>query len=256
LPPKPSGDNPFGGAPIAPADALNPYASPAAAAYSYAPQYFALGSRPGLPWEYEQRTLGCWFRTMGMVIGSPSHAFSVMRQYGGLGVPLLYNLYAVGMIFALCSVIALPLLAIAGAFADWNNNGGAMAAGVAAVAGFVIIGAIFYAVILVVVGPLLSSAIIHVTLMAVGGAKQGFETTFRVMCFGYYSLLLPSMFLGLVPYLGGLAATIWMVVILIHGLSRAHEISGGKAAAGVLLPVGLCCGFFVVIAILDNAFWN
>src|SRR5205085_3584481 len=84
-PPKPAanpfgdfGGSPFGG----PATSTNPYASPAAAAYSYQPQFGYPGARLGLPWETQPRTLGCWFRTAGMVLGSPSRAFVLMRPQG------------------------------------------------------------------------------------------------------------------------------------------------------------------------------
>jgi hypothetical protein len=234
-----------------PPDSLNPYAAPAATAgYGYSP-YYPRGPRAGLPWENEPRSIGCWFRTMSTVLGSPENAFTMMRQYGGLGGPLLYNLYSVGMIMTLVALIVVPILALVGVFgAGNNNNGGAMVLGVAAVAGAVIVMTLFYAVILVVVVPLVWAAVTHVSLMVVGGAKHGFETTFRVICFGYFSLLPPSMFLNLVPYLGGLAVMIWTVVVLVYGISRAHEISGGKATAAVLLPVGVCCGLGLIIMIV------
>jgi hypothetical protein len=190
---------------------------------------------------------------MSVVLQSPANAFSMMRQYGGLGGPLLYNLYAVAMIMVLVALIVLPILAVVGVFGVGNNNnGGAVILGVAAVVVAVIAITLFYAVIWVVVVPLVWAAIIHVSLMVIGGAKHGFETTFRVICFGCFSVLPPSMFLNLVPYLGFFAAVVWTVVVLIYGISRAHEISGGKATAAVLLPVGVCCGFGLLLAILGS----
>ena len=86
-PPKPTNPfseqqagSPFGGPAIG---SLNPYASPPAAAGYQPPSW----ERTGLPWENEKKSIGCWFRTFGIVLGSPSRAFSIMKQTGGLGAP-------------------------------------------------------------------------------------------------------------------------------------------------------------------------
>ncbi|HEY2416258.1 MAG TPA: YIP1 family protein [Pirellulaceae bacterium] len=229
---------------------LNPYASPASAGQGYAADYYYFGPRTGLPWENEPRTLGCFFRTMSAVLGSPTRAFSIMRRDGGLGIPLLYNLYAVGMLMAIGMLFLLPILALVMVFNDQDN--GPEIAGF--VGGMAIFGAI-YLLVLVVIVPLVSAAAMHVILLMMNGAKQGFETTFRVMCYGYYSALVPATFLNLVPYLGGLASIIWIIVLLVHGLARGHEISGGKATVAVVLPLFACCGLFIGLAI-GVAVWS
>lgn len=38
--------------------------------------------------------------------------------------------------------------------------------------------------------------------------------------------------------------------MLIIGLARAHETSEGKAAAAVLVPVGLCCLFLLLVFVI------
>lgn len=253
-PTQPAAGSPFATSQPIP-DSLNPYASPTPTAYAYAPQYWG-GPRPGLPWENEQRTLGCWFRTMGLVIGSPTRAFSIMRQYGGLGVPLLYNLYAVGMLMALVAMIFIPIGLLVAFAAGQDVKRGDFLAGAAFATGFGVAFALFYGVILTVVMPLIWSAITHLMLLMYGAARQGFETTFRVICFGYFSVLLPGMFLAIVPYIGGLAMSVWMIVVIILGISRAHEISGGKATLAVLTPALACCGLYVllIVAFLGASF--
>ena len=42
----------------------------------------------------------------------------------------------------------------------------------------------------------------------------------------------------------------WNIVVLIIGLARAHETSEGKAAAAVLVPVGLCCLFLLLVFVI------
>jgi hypothetical protein len=248
-PPKPpSSGNPFGETAASPfagpaatnpagsglEPSLNPYASPAGAAFAFAPTYPFAGGRMGLPWENERQTLGCWFRTMGLVLSSP----------------LLYNVYGGGMLVALMLLIALPIIAIAG-FAAGGNNAGEAAIGVFAVVTATLVAGLFYVALLTTLTPLFWAAIWHLMLVAVGGAKQGYETTFRVVSFAGFSALLPVVFLVLVPF-GILVIPIWIVSIVTIGLARAHEISTGKSLAAVLMPFGVCCGFYAVIAILSS----
>jgi hypothetical protein len=101
----------------------------------------------------------------------------------------------------------------------------------------------------VVIGTFIGSAILHVCLMIVGGAKQSFETTFRVICFveGSVSPLL------VIPFCGGLIAGIWKIVLYCIGLARAHETDTGRAVIAVLLPLIICCGAVLLIAMMFGA---
>jgi hypothetical protein len=185
---------------------------------------------------------------MGLVLGSPTRAFSMMRQYGGLGAPLMYNLYAVGMLMTLLLLIVVPI-ALVIAFLAGRDKNTDVVAGIAIASGIGLVAAAFYGVMLTVVWPAIWSAITHLMLMLYGSARQGFETTFRVICFAYFSVLLPGMFLALVPYVGGLGMLIWSMVVIIIGLSRGHEISGGKATLAVLTPIFVCCGVYFLLAV-------
>jgi hypothetical protein len=223
---------------------INPYASPAAGAYTYAPQYFPGGQRPGLPWEYEKQTIGCWFRTTGMILGSPTQSFSIMRQYGGLGTPMLFGIYGLAIPVAVAFVLIVPILLII-ALAAGGNDGPQAAAGVGV---FAVMGLAFAAVYVLLVptlGALLSAAIYHVLLLMVGGARQGFETTFRVVSYTQGSLF----WLIIIPYLGATVMGIWSLVLMIIGFSRAHEISGGKAALAIFLPFIVCVGICGIAAL-------
>jgi hypothetical protein len=87
----------------------------------------------------------------------------------------------------------------------------------------------------VIIGLFLMSAIYHLFLMLFGGARKGFEATFRVLCFGQAASLL-----GVIPVCGILAG-VYALVLYVIGLSEAHGISRGKAAAAVLVPILLVC---------------
>ena len=85
------------------------------------------------------------------------------------------------------------------------------------------------------------SAFTHLCLLLVGGAKQPFETTFRVICYcaGATSPLLA------IPFCGSLLSLVWSLVVKVMGLAKAHEIQTGRALTAVLLPLICCCAFLV-----------
>jgi hypothetical protein len=90
----------------------------------------------------------------------------------------------------------------------------------------------------VTIGAFVGSLISHLFLMIVGGAKRDFETTFRVVNYSAGSVA-P---LSAIPILGPLVGGVWCIVLYVIGFSKAHEISIGRAALAVLLPLFLCCG--------------
>jgi phage FluMu protein Com len=228
--------NPFGGM------GANPYAASAPAGY-YAPQPGTMGGRVGLPWEAKKQSFGTWWETMTLIIGSPSRAFTQMRQYGGLGGPMIYTMIGVAIPVVVMLLIMVPIgliIALIAAQEGGARGGGAVLGGgvimmVAMAVGFAI--GIF---VFVPISIFITAGIYHLCLMMVGGAKQQFETTFRVVAYVQGAITPIGMLLGLIPYLGGLIQAIWVIVLVIIGLARAHEIPTGKSALAVLLPVGVC----------------
>ena len=198
--------------------------------------------RSGLPWDDRQQRgiLRAFFETMIMVLTRPAQAFTAMRREGGLGEPLLYELIGGsvgGVVYFLYSI----LLSSARLLGSHENPmmqalGGGMRP-------------LFFIIcvpILILIGTFVSSAILHVCLMMVGGAKQSFETTFRVVCFagGSANPLL------VIPVCGALIGGIWKIVLDCIGLARAHETDTGRAVLAVLLPVIVCCGGAFVLGMM------
>jgi hypothetical protein len=99
--------------------------------------------------------------------------------------------------------------------------------------------------VITVVSLFVSAAITHVMLILLDGARNGFEATMRVAAYANGSTALWN----LVPVCGGLIGGIWTIVITVIGLSRAHEISTGKALAAVLLPLLACCLLVMAAAV-------
>jgi hypothetical protein len=222
-------------APIAaPVPTLNPYASPAEA-YLSQTGFAAAGQRPGLPWEVEEPGVMSWWKTAQMCLTDASHAFRLMRQEGGIGSPLLYAALGLLLGFVGQTIWRIPLLLLEIGGGGGNNgwpqgvNGALWEVGISAVIslGIATFGLFFFA------------ALYHACLLALGGARHGYETTYRVVAFTHGSIA----WLQVVPCVGGCIVLVMLYICLINGLAAAQETTGGKAAAAVFIPLG----FFVLL---------
>src|SRR5205814_10476069 len=182
-----------------------PSSEPPLAAGSAISPATPVAPRSGLPWDDRQQRgiFRAFFETMIMVLTRPAEAFTAMRREGGLGEPLLYALIGGsvgGMVYFLYSI----LLSSARLLGSHENPmmqalGGGMRP-------------LLFVVcvpVLILIGTFISSAILHVCLIMVGGAKQSFETTFRVVCFagGSANPLL------VIPVCGGFIGGFWTIVL-------------------------------------------
>jgi len=195
----------FGGAAAPAVPAVQPGAAPTST---------TVAGRTGLPWEHRQERgfFNAFIETLSMVLTRPAEAFSVMKREGGLGEPLIYALIggSVGGIVAF--LFSLGFRSI-GLFADRNNS-------LAAVTGMGIgsVAMIILLPLFIVIGLFIGSGIVHLCLMIVGGAKQPFETTFRVIAFSQGS----AGPLQMIPLCGGLISGVWALVCNCIGLASAH----------------------------------
>src|SRR5437588_8437365 len=201
--------------------------------------------RSGLPWDARatKGLFSAFIETLQMVLTRPSEAFTAMQREGGLGEPLLYALIG-GSIGGVVSFLFSLGFQSLGLFGD-RHNAFAVMTGMG-------IGSIFFIILiplLIAIGLFIGSAIVHVCLMIVGGAKQTFETTFRVVAFTQGS----TGPLQMIPICGGVIAGIWALILNCIGLARVHEIETGRAVLAVLLPVILCCGCGIGAALLIPA---
>jgi hypothetical protein len=201
-------------------------------------------NRSGPPWEQKAQlgTVNSAWQTAKLVLLKPSETFSSMKREGGLWTPLSFQML-LGTIGGLASLVYQFGLSMAGAAAGQGAQGGTTEApALDPFAGLAVgtAGLVFLAVLMplfIAVGSFIYSGILHLSLMICGGAKQPYETTFRVNSYASGAAGL----LQLVPFCGSLVAGIWMLVCLCIGLSRAHEVSTGRAIIAVLLPTVVCC---------------
>ena len=204
----------------------------------------ALGTlaRTGLPWENREQlgVVKAFSDTLVMVLTKPAEAFQIMRTEGNFVDPLIYAVIGGSVGFIVYFLLTLALGSF-GMMGSHNNPLGAMFG-----AGIGMIFMIILCPIFVALSVFIGSAIIHVCLMLVGGAKKSFETTFRVVCFASGS----TQPLLIIPFCGGLISGVWGIVAECIGLARAHETDVGRAVLAILLPLIVCCGGGFLLAMM------
>jgi hypothetical protein len=193
--------------------------------------------------------------TVRQVLMNPSDTFTRLRRDGGFWEPLFYHVLLATLAASVSAGLSVLLNISAAGPAkllemisktqglngqvsqslNLSISSGAVGVGAA-------IGAMLFAIIFtpigVTIGAFVGSVISHLFLMIVGGAKRDFETTFRVVNYAAGSVA-P---LSAIPILGPLVGGVWCIVLYVIGFSKAHEVSIGRAALAVLLPLFLCCG--------------
>ena len=201
-----------------------------------------------LPWQDRERYpsfMGALWETLKLVLFEPSKAFSQMKAEGSLGSSMLYILIlgsAGGYIGLAWQLLWRGLGMTLGAAAQGGPD---MVVAVGGMTIFAVLAALVIP-ISVLIGSFIGSAVLHVCLWIVGGANRSFEATYAVVayCGGSTSLF------SLVPLCGGLIGVVWNIVIEIIGLREAHGTTTGRAALAVFLPLIVCCGLSIVVAIV------
>jgi len=223
-----------GAAPVAPP----PQISAASTAATGAP-------RTGLPWDERQARgfFNAFVETLVMVLTKPAAAFSAMKIEGGLVEPLIYALIGGWLGGVVTFLFSLGFKSM-GLFANRHNAFGMMTGmGIGSIAFIILLP------VMIVIGLFIGGAIVHLCLMIVGGANKTFEATFRVLAFSQGS----TGPLQMIPICGGLIAGVWGLVVTCIGLARAHETETGRAVFAVFLPLAVCCGGAILMAILVPA---
>jgi hypothetical protein len=214
-----------------------------------------LQPRSGLPWEHRETRgiFNAFTDTLTMILSKPATAFSVMRTEGGFSGPLLFAVIGggIGAIFAFILVLGASSF---GMLSTTRHDAMSAMFGMT-VSWFGFIGRL----VMVAIAPFIWAALVHVSLMLLGGAKKTYETTFRVVAFAQGA----TAPLQLVPCCGGFIALVWNIAANCIGIARAHEIDSGKATLAVLLPLIVCCGggFLILflcggIAALSSHDWS
>jgi len=179
------------------------------------------------PWE-ERSNLGFWqgiYQTFKAVLFSPEKLFKSMIFNKGIKEPLAYGLLfgSMGTMF--------------GFFWQFLIIGGSIRSIDQGLVGQLPMGLIFLMIMLispifVILTIFLTSGIMHLMLLIVGGGKNGFEATFRVISFSQATQIL-----GVIPFIGGIIGGFWLFIAQFIGLRAIHEISYLKVLLAFLIPV-------------------
>jgi hypothetical protein len=204
------------------------------------------------PWDDRDRLgfLTALVETTRLVLTRPGEFFRSMPVEGGIGAPLLYAVVVGWAGVVVASLYQAIFRSVVGSSLGALGEHPELAQLIAFTeswAGFV--AQVVFGGVFVAIGVFVWSAIVHVALLIVGGARSGFEGTLRVVCFSQATSVLL-----LVPFCGQLVAPIWALVIDIIGLAETHRIGHGRSTAAVLLPVALlCCCCAGAIALFAGA---
>ncbi len=202
----------------------------------------------GLPWEHraELGFLNAFVETIKLFVTSPVEAWRRTKEKGDFAEPLIFAI--------LVSWIGIAVSTLwSGLFGNaWlaflppdmkEKMAGAFATNTAALMIQVGLAPIF-----VLIGLFVGAAIYHLSFLIVGATKDsasGFEGTFRVVSYASVSQLA-----NVIPFVGGLAAVVWNLILVVLGVVRMHRTTQGKAIAGVLIPLLLCCVCILLVVAL------
>ena len=201
-----------------------------------------------LPWERRSELgfVNAFVETIKLFVTNPALAWQQTKEKGDFAEPLIFAILASWIGVAVSAVWSALFGQAWTAFLPPEMKeklGGAFATN----AGVLLI-QVGAAPVLVLIGLFIGAAIYHVSFLIVGVTKDsttGFEGTFRVVAYSSVSQLA-----NVVPFVGGLAAIVWNLILMVLGAVRIHRTTQGKAIAGVLIPLLLCCVCVVAAVVL------
>lgn len=205
------------------------------------------------PWE-ERARLGiaaALVETIKQVLLSPVEFFKAMPVTGGLGGPLAFGMIVGYFGLAVSAIYQAVFRTLVGdsLFDVFSRNPALSRYAAIFQGGASLVVELAFGPVLLLIGLFLGAGITHLCLMLLGGAKRGFEATFRVSCF----IQAVAVF-SLLPFCGSFVHLVYQVVLAIVGISEAHGIGKGTAAVAVLLPgiVLCCCCVGIVLAVVGG----
>jgi len=198
------------------------------------------GFHSGIDWE--TRPSGFFqnlYTTTWEVLFHPGDFYERMARTGGYKGPLIYGLI-LGCLGWVVSIFWQLLLTMAGVAIKGGSNETSLL-----IQTVVFLGLMVFSPLFVALGLLVAGVVQHLLLMIVDGADGGFEATFRVLAYAQA----PQIF-AIVPILGGMVAWVWSAVLIVIGMSKAHETGIGRViVALIVIPFGLMF-LLVLIALI------
>ncbi len=203
----------------------------------------------GSPWDRFARGdwMNAFIETVKRSLITPNVFFREVAAGTGWWRAYLYSVLISFVVFAIAAAYqaGFSLLAVSAEMAEAGVGLFPMTAMLAVVPFWMLIVlSILFVPVATAAVLLLQSALYHLCLLLLGAARSGtFEKTFRVL--GYCS---GPQLLQIVPILGGVVAAGWQLALMIIGLKEAHATTYGRSALAVFLPLIVCCGVGLMLA--------
>jgi hypothetical protein len=187
------------------------------------------------PWESGEGFIAAFFRTTRDVLFSPTQFFGKYASGEGYLSPLIYGvitgLIGMGITIFWAWLFIAKVLPI-DRFLPFQPS-------------TIILGILLPLPFQMALSILIGSCVTHLCLMIVGGNKNGFHTTFRVMAYSFSANIF-----GIIPFIGAPIGGIYFLILTILGIREGHEISTGRALLAVFLPTIVGVGVAILLAIL------
>jgi len=108
--------------------------------------------------------------------------------------------------------------------------------------------ALLFCIPYVLIVMILTSLILHACLFLVRGGQMGYEATFRVVAYSQ-----ATQFLSIIPFIGGMAAFVWLIAVQIIGLREIHQTTYWRVILAYLIPFVLLLGIVAAGVMLLTA---
>jgi hypothetical protein len=193
------------------------------------------------PWE-RRSEIGFWnsvYNTYKKVLFSPRRFFGSMGSRAGMSEPLAFGLLS-GAAGAMGGLFW-PFLVMSGSIQSLSRFDHI---GMGLVLTAVLLSCIPYVLVVMV----LTSLVLHGCLFLVSGGRNGYEATFRVVAYSQ-----ATQFLSIIPFIGGMAAFVWLIAIQIIGLREIHDTSYGRVVMAYLIPFISLLGIVAAAVIFLSA---
>ncbi len=198
-----------------------------------------------VPWEDGQKaSLPALLATLGQILASPRRFFASLPHTAGLAEPLGFVL--------LVGTTGLLSLFLWQSVLEGTITGPLPEGFVAAYLSplqddpRLVFGLVLIIPFYVALSQFILSIFLFGALRLVGPAATSFAAVFRVVAYAQAPAVL-----CLVPWVGGLVARLWHLVLLVLGLSQSLRLSTGKALFSLLLAVlFLFLTFFLLMLLL------
>ncbi|OPX19402.1 MAG: hypothetical protein BZ151_09455 [Desulfobacca sp. 4484_104] len=206
---------------------------------------YAPALRVSIPWEDpELPVLVALFRTIRMILSRPGEFFQHLEPQAGLGAPLGFALI-LGTIGLLTSGYwQLIQLLVIGKMGSWLS--------LAVFKSFnigpkIVVGVALLVPLLVVITQFVRSLFLQLALLLVGGRDPSFGAAFRVIAYSHAPLVATF-----IPFLGGMVASLWCLILEFKALVRVFGLSSLWAVVALLLASGfylMICGILTLIVV-------